>query len=329
MKERIIEMDILRGLGILLVILGHCVPDFPVDLRSNVLAGGLEIWIYRFHMPLFFLCSGYAFCLTTIKVQGLSFSTFINQRIKRIVIPYLVFSVISMLLRIIFSSVTRSGINIGDAIGGIFFEGKYFWFLYTLFLISIIFKVLWDQTKNLSLMLGIAIVLYVVYVILPIKFLCIDRIGVYSLYYVLGCYLFKYREQGNKIIQKNIFFVGSIVLYVVLNLFNLHSGALVMESIFKVFYALIGILLFYGISLKYKDFTFVEPFILHFGKYSLQYYLLHMIISLPVYYVVAKISVSIPLISVFLNFILITLLSYIALTIAKKLPFTYIILGIK
>ena len=225
-------MDILRGLGILLVILGHCVPDFPVDLRSNVLAGGLEIWIYRFHMPLFFLCSGYAFCLTTIKVQGLSFSTFINQRIKRIVIPYLVFSVISMLLRIIFSSVTRSGINIGDAIGGIFFEGKYFWFLYTLFLISIIFKVLWDQTKNLSLMLGIAIVLYVVYVILPIKFLCIDRIGVYSLYYVLGCYLFKYREQGNKIIQKNIFFVGSIVLYVVLNLFNLHSGALVMESIF-------------------------------------------------------------------------------------------------
>lgn len=329
MKERIVEMDILRGLGILLVILGHCVPDFPVDLRSNVLAGDLEVWIYRFHMPLFFLCSGYAFCLTTIKVQRLSFFTFINQRVKRIVIPYLVFSGISLLLRIIFSSVTRSGVNIGDAIWEIFFEGKYFWFLYTLFLISIIFKVLWDQIKNLPLMLGVAIALYVVCAVFPIKFLCIDRIGLYSLYYVLGCCLFKYRERGNKVIRKNIFFVSSIVLYVVLNLFDFYSDLLVLKCIFEVLYALIGILFFYGISLKYKNFAFAEPFILHFGKYSLQYYLLHMIISLPVYYAVAKIGVSIPLVSVFLNFIFITLLSYMALTIAKKIPFTYVMLGIK
>lgn len=329
MKERIIEIDILKGIGILLVILGHCIPDFPVDLRSDVFAGNLETWIYRFHMPLFFLCSGYAFGLTTMKIKDLPFSTFVNRRVKRIVIPYIVFSFISLLFRIVFSSITRSGINIGEAIAGILFEGKYFWFLYTLFLISIIFKILWDQTKNLLYMLGVSIILYVICAVVPITFLCIDRIGMYSLYYVLGCYLFKYKGEVNMIVRKNIVFISSIILYVILNMFSFSTDLLFLKYVLKISYALIGILLFYGISLKHEKFTYVEPFIRHFGKYSLQYYLLHMIISLPVYYVVAEIGISISLISVFLNFVFITLLSYIALTIAKRMPFTYVMLGIK
>ena len=59
MKERAYELDVMKGVGILLVILGHCVPDFPVDLRGDVLSAHVERFVYTFHMPLFFFCFGF------------------------------------------------------------------------------------------------------------------------------------------------------------------------------------------------------------------------------------------------------------------------------
>ena len=46
-SNRIVSFDILKGGGILLVILGHI--QIPYMLKTV---------IYSFHMPLFFLCSG-------------------------------------------------------------------------------------------------------------------------------------------------------------------------------------------------------------------------------------------------------------------------------
>lgn len=48
--NRIPVIDIMRGLGIILVVMGHisCEPH-------------LSCWIYSFHMPLFFFISGMSF----------------------------------------------------------------------------------------------------------------------------------------------------------------------------------------------------------------------------------------------------------------------------
>jgi len=43
-------LDVLKGFGILFVVLGHALAD-----------GGLKTYIYAFHMPLFFFVSGYLF----------------------------------------------------------------------------------------------------------------------------------------------------------------------------------------------------------------------------------------------------------------------------
>ena len=40
--KRQVEFDLLKGLGILFVILGHSVPDFPVNLRADMLSSTLE-----------------------------------------------------------------------------------------------------------------------------------------------------------------------------------------------------------------------------------------------------------------------------------------------
>ena len=69
--DRIAWIDIAKGYGILFVIFAH------LDV------GILGTWIYTFHMPLFFLLSGYVFGLKY------DFRTFVNKKIHSIVIPYI------------------------------------------------------------------------------------------------------------------------------------------------------------------------------------------------------------------------------------------------
>ena len=48
---RIDSLDILKGIGIILVVVGHMIGN-QLYIRP---------WIYAFHMPLFFMLSGYCF----------------------------------------------------------------------------------------------------------------------------------------------------------------------------------------------------------------------------------------------------------------------------
>ncbi|MCD4694754.1 MAG: acyltransferase family protein, partial [Bacteroidales bacterium] len=49
-KQRFEWIDIAKGIGILLVVYGHCQPP-PL----------IEKFVYAFHMPLFFFISGFLF----------------------------------------------------------------------------------------------------------------------------------------------------------------------------------------------------------------------------------------------------------------------------
>lgn len=88
-------LDMARGIGIVLVLLGHC-PGNPFA------------WlIYGFHMPLFFILSGYLFKNEKINV-------FVPKLIRRYIIPYLVFCFANSILRIPYMMVgnyTMSGIK--------------------------------------------------------------------------------------------------------------------------------------------------------------------------------------------------------------------------
>ena len=67
----------LKGIGIILVVVGH-------TTHNNELGS----WIYHFHMPLFFFLSGVFFSPT---IQGLV------RRVRQILIPYLIFGVLSFI----------------------------------------------------------------------------------------------------------------------------------------------------------------------------------------------------------------------------------------
>ena len=86
MPQRIAYIDMAKGIGILLVYIGHCNKGTP-DISH------LIEWIYAFHMPLFFFVSGLLF-----PDKKLSAITFYRNKFASLVVPYILFSIFNYAL---------------------------------------------------------------------------------------------------------------------------------------------------------------------------------------------------------------------------------------
>lgn len=88
--KRLEFVDCAKGIGIILVVLGHT--RFPY-LRNI---------IYSFHMPLFFILSGYLFQDRKLEV---SFSKYLIKRLNGLYLPFLKFSIFYLLFNNFFVSI--------------------------------------------------------------------------------------------------------------------------------------------------------------------------------------------------------------------------------
>lgn len=116
------HIDVFKGLVILLVVVGH--------LIQGTLEGGgrqhpLYMWIYLFHMPAFFFCSG--FLNKWIENTKSSYYKYFKGKITRILIPYLVWCVIMYIY-------SNRPLSLMDFIAYVTLHPSYgLWFLYSLF----------------------------------------------------------------------------------------------------------------------------------------------------------------------------------------------------
>ena len=90
-KDRIVTLDIMKGIGILLMIAGHC----------NLLPDSILKWIFTFHMPLFFLISGFLF------KPNPDFKRYREKSTRRLLYPYLFTSIVLILISL-FSAIKNS-----------------------------------------------------------------------------------------------------------------------------------------------------------------------------------------------------------------------------
>lgn len=80
--NRVKYLDVAKGITIILVIIGHCLPLYTTDLTD-----ALFNFIYSFHMPLFFLISGYFY-----KPGKLD----LGRKAKQLLLPYFIISAINL-----------------------------------------------------------------------------------------------------------------------------------------------------------------------------------------------------------------------------------------
>ncbi len=129
------EIDVLKGLGMLLVIIGHTTNDKT-----------LFSFIYSFHMPLFFFISGILFNPTKYD----TLKTLLVSKVKTLLIPYVFFFFITYFYWLIIEKNLRSidvswykpliGLFYGVEDGtGYLINNTVLWFLPALFTTEILF----------------------------------------------------------------------------------------------------------------------------------------------------------------------------------------------
>ena len=135
-KNRYTEIDIARGIGIFLVVLGHSIK------QTGVSAGWIKILtyiIYSFHMPLFFCLSGFvsAKILTMNRKER---GSYIVARARRLLIPYFTIGLIYIPIKLKMSDVAVKPFTTGDIWKILIGQNPdvSLWFLYILFLIELI-----------------------------------------------------------------------------------------------------------------------------------------------------------------------------------------------
>jgi fucose 4-O-acetylase-like acetyltransferase len=93
MRNRIKWVDAAKGIGIFLVVLGHLTS--VNGLTATV--------IWAFHMPLFFFLSG-----LTAKAWSTGSGPLLGRSLKNLAVPYIFFSLISIVLWIISKDISSS-----------------------------------------------------------------------------------------------------------------------------------------------------------------------------------------------------------------------------
>ncbi len=156
---RNIIIDIMKGLGIILVVFGHVINSNVVLCKVNI-----NNALYIFHMPLFFIISGYL-----IKYEQSSQNIdYVKKKFKGILIPYFLFSIICFLYWMIIERRIRNQLStpIFNVLGNIFLcrvdetlllPNVVLWFLPCLFTAEIIYYLLRKLGKK--------------YIVLPLVFI--------------------------------------------------------------------------------------------------------------------------------------------------------------
>jgi len=139
-ENRIGWIDVVKGIGIILVVLGH---DLRGLATSRILspAGAAETtdrWIYSFHMPLFFFLSG-LFILQSLRRTSLV--DFLTEKGRTIVYPYFIWSSLTILVKASLGSIPNTPRTLADIPVTVVSPVEQYWFLYALFLLFLLFSV--------------------------------------------------------------------------------------------------------------------------------------------------------------------------------------------
>lgn len=253
---------------------------------------------------------------------------FLHKKIKRLAIPYICFSLLTLGLKIVFSAFTRSGVNLVSSLYGIVLEGKYYWFLYVMFFVLTIIELLRQLRAKAVYVWCVALVLYLIGLLTGTKFLCLDRLGYYFIFTALGMQAIKHKAIIDKWLS--CWYIVGIIGALFAGLFYMpEQQSLLIRELSRFTTAISGTAIVYSLGLcivKGGHVVLVKAFS-YLGVFSLPFYLVHMLNQLSVYYLVAKLNLSVPMLSVLAIFIITTALTYIMVEIMNKMPLCRCMMG--
>lgn len=288
MSKRIEYIDIAKGIGILLVVMGH--NDFAL------VSPFFYKLIYSFHMPLFFFVSGMLF------KNEIPFIEILKRRYQTILKPYIVTLLLIFIMTVSFTRVNFD-VATGRLIKALYSNGHYLdwvqlWFLPHLFALNVFAYIFFQLTRFLKskwINLGLLFFCLVIGVqsiglFWPIKLsligqnltlfglpLSIDLILVSGFFFVLGSEV--YKNVPENFFSSLTTFLGSITILILMVLFlpqTIDFNTRSFQSLpINTAEALLGIIFILALSKQIERIPKLSPFFQYIGQASLIILIFH------------------------------------------------------
>ena len=279
-------VDDIKVIACILVVLGHFFQSMTKAniLPENDLYGWFNTTIYYFHVPLFFICSGYLYQMYS-KVNSVgSWCKNVAKKALALGVPYATFTTATWVLKKVFSS------SVNDQIGGLgdtlfLHPTAPYWYLYALFFIFLV-------TPTFSSVKVAAVGLIAA---LAAKVLILTG-GGYSIYavstvlsneiwFVLGMSICSFNVQlkGRKI-QGAIFGLLFVILSIVVYIAEISGSAISFAM---------GLLACVAVILMVADYADKFGKCMDFlAKYTMPIFLMHTLFAAPMRSILIKIGVE-------------------------------------
>lgn len=271
LNQRIQYIDIAKGIGILLVVIGHCINSSSFPGR----------WIWSFHMPLFFVISGLCFNPS----KNPLFVPFLLKKSKTLLLPLVIFSILMVVIK---SVIFPSEFNFATLKTN--FPDAAYWFIFVLFLSEILFFTINKVSDNkhvkfilLFICLIIGKLLNIYHIYFPYNlcsiFACTFFYGIGNIFgATIHSILDNINTNGKSIIISIILLlIPAISVYYLNNTIDLRSNTIPFPILYHVLIAFIGTTGIFLLSkfLSGRD-SLIKTIVLYLGRNTLIILLLHM-----------------------------------------------------
>lgn len=149
--------DAVKIVACILVVLGHFTQSM---MKSGIMPAGnvygwFQMTIYTFHVPLFFICSGYLYQRYT---KMASFGDWWSNVLKKLVVlgvPYFFFTTMTLAMKVLAGGAVNDAIEYGPLETLFLRPTSPYWYLYALFFMFLVTPVVHSK-RSMSITLGIA-----------------------------------------------------------------------------------------------------------------------------------------------------------------------------
>lgn len=238
----------LQIIGIILVVLGHSFHEYP-DGRMGDSVLILKM-LQSFRMPLFIFVSGFLMVYASFRKNGAKgFAPFVRSKLKRLLLPYFVLTLITFVPRTFMSGIADDALELTweSLAGSIIHSDRqvivYYWFIQASFVL-LIFSYGW---LSLSRHWGIREdraywSLFVLFLIMQLfpgympKIWALDKIFLYAVFFGGGMLYARYFEDVDKVIPwtKWWFFLSNLGVWIIITPLLRSTDFVSVSSIFGV-----------------------------------------------------------------------------------------------
>lgn len=321
--KRIIWADAVKGILILLVVLGHCIAATIGNEAANV-----DYWwclIYSFHMPAFMAISGYFAFRSKVK-KSVNVGKIIIRRFQQLMVPFFLWSIIKIGI--------EEG-DISDFYKCILYPTNTFWFLWALFFIVVLFVFFDRLSQKLKvkqeLIMGVLCLLCaaIMAILKDIRVLGIQYILYYFIFYCLGYYIHKYHVLIDKkwliaLMMLAWFVLGSFWRPRELPSFLPFTGnfAIIVRYVYKFIVAILAVLVMFNLApIIMNGNRKFNKMLCKLGTVSLGVYTVHLTFTNFIVQVIQH-YISLNTLVVLISFVVLVSFSYFVVFLLSKWKYT-------